>query len=132
MRRRTAICLAAVLAFAPTGCGTAINLVGQDRKGDSATPAPAAKEVYGGVSLDTHVAASWIAAPFVEEHPPNSALEMTLETVCKTSVGAWVLAVDLPLSVVGDTLTLPVTIPAALQKPNKPAEKKPSGVKDPD
>jgi uncharacterized protein YceK len=139
MRRRTAAVLAAVLAGALGGCGTANNLLQPEYKGEGQEPGPVAKHVYGGVGLDAKVGSAWLAAPFVEKSPPEvGAAEKVVETTCKVGIGAYVLGVDLPLSAVADTLTLPLTVPATLRQLGEPAAKdKPAArpcpaVKDPD
>jgi uncharacterized protein YceK len=116
MGRQAARGLAAVLAFALGGCGTMNNLRPPE-KADKEAPAPVPQAVYGGVGLDAQVGAKWLAAPFVAERLPQvSLLESAVDGTCKVGIGAYVLAIDLPLSAVADTLTLPVTIPAALKK----------------
>jgi uncharacterized protein YceK len=116
MRKQAARSLAAVLAVALGGCGTMNNLRPPE-KGDKESPAPAGPSVYGGVGLDAQVGAKWLAAAFMAERLPQvSFLESAVDSTCKVGIGAYVLAVDLPLSAVADTLTLPVTIPAMRNK----------------
>jgi uncharacterized protein YceK len=115
MRRQAAVCLAAVLAFAAGGCGTMNNLR-PPPKADKEAPAVVPRSVYGGVALDARVGANWLAAPFVGERLPQvSMVESAVDSTCKMGIAAYVLAVDLPLSAVADTLTLPVTVPATLK-----------------
>jgi uncharacterized protein YceK len=128
--RRQAVGLTAVLAFALGGCGTFHNLLPPDpkaeKKAEKEAPRPEAKSVYGGVGLDASVGASWLAAAFVPASQPHvTALETAVDSTCKVGIGAYVLAVDLPLSAVADTLTLPITVPATLKKPARPD--KPAG-----
>jgi uncharacterized protein YceK len=119
MRTQAARGLAAVLAVALGGCGTMNNLRPPE-KGDREEPAPAGPSVYGGVGLDARVGAKWLAAAFAAERLPQvSFLESAVDSTCKVGIGTYVLAVDLPLSAVADTLTLPVTIPAMQSKPQR-------------
>jgi uncharacterized protein YceK len=94
--------LAAVTA---SGCGTLVNLrplpAYPQVPGEGATWA-APKKIYGGVAFDAHAGAGLLQEATLD--PPKGLL------------GAYVWGVDLPLSAVGDTLTLPVTIRAALQR----------------
>ncbi len=119
MRRQAAMGLAAVLALAAGGCGTMNNLH-PPAKADPEAPAPVPRSVYGGVALDARVGGKWLAAPFTAERLPQvSLVESAVDSTCKVGIAAWVLAVDLPLSAVADTLTLPVTIPATLKNQAK-------------
>jgi uncharacterized protein YceK len=122
MSRSTAISLAAGFACALGGCGTARNLSRPEKTVEAPTPRPAPNQVYGGVGIDARVGASWLAAPYAEEYGVEvGACERLFDTTCKTGIGIFVLGVDLPLSAVGDTLSLPITVPATLQNKNKPS-----------
>ncbi len=93
-----AACLA-VGAMSLSGCGTICNLV------DGYSPPPVGSQrpaVYGGVLLDLSVLDE------IERHPPKE-----LDKGDPRPVMVWMvcLMVDLPLSCVGDTLTLPITLP---------------------
>jgi uncharacterized protein YceK len=115
MRTHAAKGLAAALAIALGGCGTLYNFHPPE-KADKEGPAPVPRTAYGGVATDAEVGTKWLAAPFVTERLPQvSAVEWGVESVCKVGIGAYVLAVDLPLSALADTLTLPVTVPATLK-----------------
>jgi len=63
---------------------------------------PSPKKIYGGVAVDAYAGAGWFQEETLD--PPKALL------------GAYVWGVDLPLSAVADTLTLPVTIRAAIQR----------------
>jgi uncharacterized protein YceK len=80
----------ALAVAALAGCGTCINLGGEPLTGGGT------REVYGGVAWDASVVSNTLQ---------DGGLPYIL-------VGAYLLAVDLPLSAVADTLTLPLTIPA--------------------
>ncbi len=118
MRRQAAVGLGVAFAFALAGCGTVNNLRPQ-RKPDKDNPNAAAlgcKGVYGGVGLDARVGTAMLAGAFsTEPQPQESLLASALDAPCKMGIAAWLLAVDLPLSAVADTLTLPVTVPATLK-----------------
>jgi uncharacterized protein YceK len=73
------------------------------------------------VGIDAQVGTSWLAAPFVKDYAAEvGACERVFDTTCKVGIGAYVLGVDLPLSAVADTLSLPITVPATLHKQGKP------------
>jgi uncharacterized protein YceK len=98
MCRRALTCLAAVAAVGLGGCGTSLNLDGDSR-------------IYGGVVKDFQVAKERLAQAADSSGPgtPGSSPGWNL------AVSALALA-DLPLSLLGDTLTLPFTIPTALEE----------------
>ena len=88
------------------GCGTCLNVCpfyseGNEilAKGWSEPP----KEVYGGVAMDARFGAGLI-------------VRESLDHLWAGPVGLVTLAVDLPLSLVGDTLTLPITVPAGIER----------------
>jgi uncharacterized protein YceK len=86
-----------------SGCGTVLSFQ-QEEEGP---------KVYGGVRMDATLGPGLIAAGvgdliYPKEHekfPPGTYI----------SLGACALA-DLPFSLVADTVTLPLTVPAALRK----------------
>jgi uncharacterized protein YceK len=80
------------MAFTMAGCGTFANTCWftEDEGG---------MRVYGGVRADWAVACESVAA---EGHPENSPGPV------------WLPIVDMPFSVVGDTITLPITIPMSV------------------
>src|SRR5690242_10542993 len=95
--------LAAVAAAATAllgGCGTVANvtLSGPPSGGG-------ALKVYGGVQRDLDIVRDCTTNP---DHPKDNA-----EAVC-FAAAVTVAAVDMPFSVIADTLTLPITIPVAL------------------
>jgi uncharacterized protein YceK len=125
MRPRLAACLAAVLAPALGGCGTVVNCVSWN--------GPAGREIYGGVKQDAQNGTSHLAEAFYGPPPslspypekPDTGNHLLTKSFC-AGCGIGMLAVDLPISAVADTLTLPVTIPATLmKKPDKPKRKPP-------
>jgi uncharacterized protein YceK len=122
MRRTATACLAAGLAFALGGCGTIVNLNGSP-----------GKEIYGGVKQDAlsgsdhFVEAFSSSCPTFSPVPENPSLgkKVLIKSFC-AGCGVCMWVVDLPISAVADTLTLPVTIPAALtKKPDNRARKRP-------
>jgi uncharacterized protein YceK len=125
MRPRMAACLAALLASALGGCGTFVNCVGWN--------GPAGREIYGGVKQDAQngkehfTEAFYGPTPSFSPYPekPDTGNRVLAKTFC-AGCGIGMLGVDLPISFVADTLTLPVTIPATLmKKPDKPKRKPP-------
>jgi uncharacterized protein YceK len=95
----TAMALTVGLAGCLVGCGTVGNFV-ENGVGSGS------KEVYGGVeaSFDwaRYVASSMTDGPITIEKLEMSPVEFVVAT--------YFLAVDMPLSAVGDTLTLPLTL----------------------
>jgi uncharacterized protein YceK len=128
MRRRVTACLAVVLAFAAGGCGTIVNLNGT-----------AGRQIYGGVKQDALSGSDHLAEAFSSSCPsfspvpenPSLGKKLMIKSFC-AGCGGCMLAVDLPVSAVADTLTLPVTIPAALKKKkddrSRPRHPKPARV----
>ena len=130
MRSRATACLAAVFAAALGGCGTVLNCINGDR--------PAAREIYGGVRQDAQNGTRHLGEAFIGPtpsfskvpKPPDPVSDFAAKSFC-AGCGIGMLAVDLPVSAVADTLTLPLTVPATLMKPKphgkKKAKSKPTG-----
>jgi len=124
MLRSATACLAALLACGPGGCGTIVNL--------SASPG---KEIYGGVKQDALSGSDHLAEAFSRStcptfspvpERPSPGKEALIKSFC-AGCGVCMWAVDLPISAVADTLTLPVTVPAALaKKPDRSPRKRPA------
>jgi len=75
------------------------------------TPEEGGKQVYGGIKLDTQL----IQDSFAKDEPGR-------ETGPFVRIRDFALAtVDLPLSAIGDTLTLPITVKAAMERSSVPA-----------
>lgn len=123
MGRRATACLVAVFAAALSGCGTVVNCVGWN--------GPGAHAIYGGVKQDAQNGVEHLheafngPAPSFSAYPqmPSSGSQLAAKSVC-AACGVGMLAVDLPVSFVADTLTLPFTVPATLAKPDKPQPKR--------
>jgi uncharacterized protein YceK len=111
MLKRLPIIAIAFLTLLGSGCGTVANTVWF-------IPEEGGKRVYGGVKVDLQVAREALERPV-----PGKPL-----------AGLWCL-IDLPFSLVGDTITLPYTIPYPLgwtgesSIPRTPA-KAPSGFRN--
>jgi uncharacterized protein YceK len=99
MARRTLAALGAAVALVGLGgCGTVTNLTVAEICQDPP------RSPYGGVRCDAESIPDYFAGPFAQEHVEPLIIP-----------GAWlagiyVLFVDTPLSVLGDTLTLPYTV----------------------
>jgi uncharacterized protein YceK len=115
--------MAALLALGSSGCGTIVNL--------SASPG---KEIYGGVKQDALSGSDHLAEAFSSSCPtfspvpekPSPGKKVLIKSFC-AGCGVCMWLVDLPISAVADTLTLPVTVPAALtKKPDHPPRKRPA------
>ncbi len=123
MRPKAATCLAAVLAVGLSGCGTVVNCFNVN--------GAAARSIYGGVRQDAangtrHLgeAFSGPAPSFTKmPKPPDPVNDFASKSFCAVC-GVGMLAVDLPVSAVADTLTLPVTVPATLMKKSANPKKK--------
>ena len=123
MHRTATACLAALLALGPGGCGTIVNLSGSP-----------GKEIYGGVKQDALSGSDHFAEAFSSSCPtfspvpekPSLGKKVLMKSFC-AGCGVCMWAVDLPISAVADTLTLPVTVPAALaKKPDRSPRKRPA------
>jgi uncharacterized protein YceK len=96
IRRFLGVALVAALGFSLSGCGTVMNFM---EAGSTGLPESAGhKSIYGGAGIDIDLIGS--AEGFAE------------------TVTALFLAglIDLPLSLVMDTVTLPITIPMTLSR----------------
>ncbi len=115
MRRKATALLAAALGFLLGGCGTMVNCLSVN--------GPAAKEIYGGVKQDAQSGSDHLVEAFSRQcpsfsgYPGNPSLggQVLMKSFC-AGCGLCMLAVDLPVSAVTDTLTLPLTIPATAKK----------------
>lgn len=103
---------AVAVTCAVGGCGTLMNL------SNESDPSPAMKKlplgVYGGVQADAQIGKGYLKECFSGRYPAWANLY-------GFSVGSYLLSVDLPLSLVGDTLTLPWSVVAELNKTDEPA-----------
>ena len=85
-----------------SGCGTIANLSLGARNGWKNA------QIYGGVRRDVQSAGNW----FDHSWTPLEKLELMQDLGAVVGVG--LVGIDMPLSAIGDTLTLPVTIPASI------------------
>ena len=76
-------------------------------------------DVYGGVVRD------FTEAGRLLEHTPGSAAG-PLRRACDVALAASFYTLDVPFSFLADTLTLPVTLPSALTREDRPAAPKSS------
>lgn len=121
MRPRATVCLTALVAVSLGGCGTVNNCLNGN----------GGRTIYGGVKQDAQNGSRHLAEAFTGPapsfakmpKPPNAGRDFLAKSFC-ASCGVGMLAVDLPLSVVGDTLTLPLTVPSILMKRNPKARRK--------
>jgi uncharacterized protein YceK len=96
---------AAALAIAAgllSGCGTAANISVGFRDGWQNAP------IYGGVRRDVQSAQEWAT------HSWTSGENVDYIQNVGTVVGLVLVGIDVPLSAVGDTITLPLVVPASL------------------
>jgi uncharacterized protein YceK len=99
--------MAIVVTAALSDCGTTVNMLGSCCGAVRLGGGDQLPRVYGGVLLDAEAA----------RESGNEALQTKgLECVERVAGAVCYLAVDLPLSAIADTLTLPLTIPTAIQK----------------
>ncbi len=110
--RRLALILAPALALGLAGCGTVCNLVSWD---DPKYGNVARHEVYGGVTQDAIGAVTSFREAFRPD-PQATSLANAANSAGNLSMAAATVIVDLPLSLVADTLTLPVTVPEAMDR----------------
>ncbi|HTU18168.1 MAG TPA: hypothetical protein VMG10_08895 [Gemmataceae bacterium] len=92
----------AIVAGLLSGCGTVANLETGARQGWKNA------QIYGGVRRDVQSGADW----FDHSWTPLKNWEIMQDV--GAVVGVALVGIDVPLSAVGDTLTLPVTIPASI------------------
>ncbi|HEY7328377.1 MAG TPA: YceK/YidQ family lipoprotein [Gemmataceae bacterium] len=123
MRLKATAFLTAVLAAVLCGCGTFVNCFNVNGAANRA--------IYGGVRQDAENGTRHITEAFsgpapsftATPKPPNPAGDLASKSFCAVC-GVGMLAVDLPVSAVADTLTLPVTVPATLMKPKPKSKQK--------
>jgi uncharacterized protein YceK len=102
VRLGTTLFLAVAVSAVLSGCGTCVNLLPTGRYMHVQwTDQP--RKVYGGVRWDVNTVWTGIA------NPPK--VEGAGDLACRTGLGAYLIAVDLPLSAIMDTLTLYITVP---------------------
>src|SRR4051794_8874672 len=97
----------AVLALAAicsvSGCGSMLNTL-------YFAPMEGGGRMYGGVSLDAEQGSKYIRNTFSSDQAPDNGSDKSKPVML--ALGVYFLAIDLPLSAVADTLTLPWTIRA--------------------
>ena len=102
-----------LLTLVTTGCGTMANLNGQPGPGFRIGNMEPVR-VYGGVRNDAKWLWSVVAWPEWQDLERPDSMVDALDTVSTTAGGvivyAYFAAIDLPLSVIGDTVTLPCVI----------------------
>lgn len=98
MKRASLAAALTLVILILSGCGTIANFGG---KGWANT------RIYGGVLTDVKSAENWIDARPISN-------ESELQRDVGTVVGTGLIVLDVPFSAIGDTLTLPITIPAAI------------------
>lgn len=105
MSSRQLLLLCSLLPLAAGGCSTAMNVSGSyfALGPTDESPKPRPKQVYGGTRL---------AARMGRDYLNYTSLDGAELFAVPYGLGIW--AIDLPLSLVGDTLTLPVTVPAEI------------------
>lgn len=84
------------------GCGTVANLTTGARQGWNNA------YIYGGVRRDIKSETDWI------DHSWTSGKKLDVIQNIGSVVGVVLVGIDMPLSAIGDTLTLPATIPIAI------------------
>jgi uncharacterized protein YceK len=115
MRGRLIVSLAAPLALLLGGCGTMVNC--------TSVNGPAPRTIYGGVKEDIVSGTGHLHEAFggpcpsfsAVTHMPSTAEQVMMRSFC-AGCGVCMLALDMPVTVVADTLTLPITIPATLAR----------------
>ena len=111
-------CLAPI-ALLFCGCGTLVNLEGMPTLMSGATQDPA-RVAYGGMLIDLYAAPhlfSWDSSTDNEKSEPFlSQVGRSINQFDEHLIFAALLAIDFPLSLVGDTLTLPITIPKTWER----------------
>jgi uncharacterized protein YceK len=106
MRRASRAALGLAVLYL-SGCGTAANLSGGIQGWRDA-------QIYGGVLRDVKSAEDFVSSNWTKE----SDWQQDVGTI----VGVGLIGIDVPLSAIGDTLTLPFTIPAVIMRGSGPAQ----------
>ncbi len=125
MRRAVVGWLVIVLGLGPTGCGTVVNLTRPEPE-----PVPEAERVgldggeYRPVPLQVYGGLKYY---FLDPHHEDLKWLVDLRGV--SALICW--AVEFPLCLVGDTLTLPITIPATLLREDLPPPPAKTGAEGP-
>ena len=109
--RLVSLAACGLILFVLGGCATVLNVKGQyvppPPPGQSSIKQTghieAPKRIYGGVAMDALFGSGMIVNEYDVEW-------------WAVPVGLYTLAIDMPLSAVGDTLTLPVTVPATYRR----------------
>jgi uncharacterized protein YceK len=91
-----------IVALFLCGCGTVANLSIGARQGWKNAM------IFGGVRRDIQSADDWI------DHNWTWGENLNIQQDVGTVVGVGLVGIDVPLSAIGDTLTLPITIPASI------------------
>ncbi|MCI0456174.1 MAG: YceK/YidQ family lipoprotein [Gemmataceae bacterium] len=105
-RKPITVALGLAVACVVGGCGTVLNTVNLAPHGE------APQRVYGGVQFDAEEGVQAIKQAFEsDDQLPDT--ERGGRPIA-LATGAYYLLIDLPLCVVGDTLTLPWTVAAEL------------------
>jgi uncharacterized protein YceK len=97
--RRASLAALGLVVMGLSGCGTAANLSG-GAQGFRQT------QIYGGVLRDVQSGQHWVSSNWTG----GTDWQQDIGTV----VGVGLIGLDVPFSAIGDTLTLPITIPAVL------------------
>jgi uncharacterized protein YceK len=100
MKQGRAIALLLGILPVLSGCGTLRNLP-DNRNGADSAP----RQVYGGVQIDVR-SASYCIQDAIGEIPPFPAAAPAV----LFALGTYTLLVDLPVTAIGDTLTLPYVL----------------------
>lgn len=102
---RIAICSVIFILLSFFGCGTIGNFTPNRHvgRGEALNFDKSKNEIYGGVQNDI----LWVHEKYVDDDEPTPILRYPLATL--------LFLIDLPLSIVGDTITLPITIPAQIR-----------------
>jgi uncharacterized protein YceK len=112
MRLAMLLCAGAILAGA-SGCGTMVNMVDPMFGGFPDKPSHAEKQIYGGVVNDFDVIGG--AVYWKSDYAPTA-----------RPFAVVVGLIDLPLSLVADTITLPWTVAHQIEKSQTASESKPT------
>jgi uncharacterized protein YceK len=90
------------------GCGTFLNMQDEPFRLFWPDPATPTRRVYGGVAYDAAVGTDILVGSFRPDGDFFGPIGFNW--------ASYVLTVDLPLCVIGDTLTLPWTVPASAER----------------
>ncbi len=108
--------VAALFSLAMSGCGTVSNMRNEPNIEFQFLNKVPPKTIYGGARLDVSELRDGVLVVFTGFDPSDNG-KLTTEERLSAPLVTIPFLIDLPLSLIGDTLTLPVTVFATFSQP---------------